>query len=152
MRVPEWLELFCDFLSEEEIESETKTNREQLKIESERTLHERLCDSNRQIFLFEKGRSIVGFAEVLLEEKCFPDEDLPEMCVKILAFYIKPQERGQKLGTSFFKLIRDWGRDQKASLVEVDVPSHPLGANEFLLHQGLELVGAGVRNGYRAFI
>jgi len=137
---------------EHEVVSGEKKSRESIRRECEKLLHERLVDSNREFFLFEKGHGFVGFSEVLLEEKCFPDEDLPELCVKVISFYIDPSNRGEKLGSTFFQLLRHWGRDQKAALIEMEVPAHPIGANEFLLHQGLELVGTGARNCYRAFV
>ena len=149
---PLCLNMLCDFLLEQEVALGEKKSSDEIRTESERMLHERLCDSNREIFLFEKGRAIVGFAEVCLEEECFPDEDLPETCVKVLSFYIVPQARRQKLGTTFFKLIRAWGRDRKAALIEIEIPSYPIAVNQFFAGQGLELVGVGARNCYRSFI
>ena len=129
-----------------------KKKRDEVRKECERELHEKLCDSNREIFLFEKGKAIVGFSEILLEEECFPDEDLPESCVKLICFYIVPQHREQKLGTEFFRLIRKWGRDKEAALIEAEVASYHPSLNHFLTEQGLELVGSGEKNCYRAFI
>jgi GNAT superfamily N-acetyltransferase len=146
------LEMLCDEMVEQEAEIGKKESHEAMRADAERQLRERLIDSDHEFFLFEKGRTVVGFAEVVIEEECFPDEDLPETCVKILSFYITPQERRQKIGSAFFKLIRDWGRDQEAALIEVEVSSYPVGVNKFLTHQGLELVGAGAKNCYRSFI
>lgn len=146
------LEMLCDFLVEQEVETGEKENQEALCQKARRELEERLFDSNHEIFLFENGRSIVGFAEVLIEEECFPDEDLPESCVKVLYFYIVPQARRKKLGSAFFKLVRTWGRDKEMALIEIEVPNYPVEVNQFLEKQGLELVGAGARNCYRAFI
>jgi GNAT superfamily N-acetyltransferase len=146
------LEMLSDFVIESCVENGEKRSRQDVKTECERMLHERLVDSTSEFFLFEKGRTVIGFAEVCLKEECFPDEDLPEMCVKVLSFYIVPQARRQKLGTSFFKLIRAWGRDKKAALLEVEVPTFPIAVNQFISHQGLELVGAGKKNCYRSFI
>jgi hypothetical protein len=147
-----FLDMFCDYTIEQEIEQGQKKSRDEVYRECEAMLHERLCDSNRQIFLFDQNKTIVGFAEILLEEECFPDEDMPETCVKVIAFYIAPPFRRHHHGTAFFKLIRNWGRDQKAALLEIEVPSYPVQVNEFLVHQGLELVGTGVQNCYRSFI
>lgn len=149
---PLCLDMLSDFLMENEVEAGEKKSRDERRTQAERSLHERLCDSNREVFLFEKGKAIIGFAEVLLEEECFPDEDLPETCVKVLSFYIVPQARRQKLGTAFFRLIRTWGRDKKAALIEIEVLSYPIAVNQFVASQGLELVGAGIRNCYRSFI
>ncbi len=146
------VEMLCGFLVEQEVELGKKENQEAVLSKARRELEERLVDSSREVFLFESGHSIVGFAEVFLEEECFPDEDLPETTVKILSFYIVPQARRKKLGSTFFKLIRDWGRDKKAALVEIEVPGYPIAVNQFLEKQGLELVGAGASNCYRAFI
>ena len=146
------VEMYCGFLQEQELKVGAMKKYSQEKAGCEKLIQERLYDSDRYIFLFEKGRQIVGFAEVMLEELCFPDEDLPETCVKVVAFYIVPQARKQKLGSQFFKLVRDWGREQKAALIEAEVSSYPVSINQFLEHQGLELVGAGARNCYRAFI
>jgi len=143
------LTMYTDFFLE--LELCDHKNREAAMKECQRTLQERLIDSSRQIFLFEQGRSIVGFAEVAIEERCFPDEDLPESCARVIALYIVPHVRGQKLGSGFFKLIRDWARDQKAAILEVEVPALLLPAQQFFSHQGLELVGTGVRNCYRSF-
>lgn len=146
------VDMFCDSTLERQAESGDLKNRAQVESECQKMLEERLCDSNREIFLFEKCHAIVGFGEVRMQEECFPDEDLPETCVKILHFYIVPHARRQKLGTHFFKLLRDWGRDERAALIEVEVPSYPISAQQFLAHQGLELVGTGVQNCYRAFV
>lgn len=115
-------------------------------------MQERLLDSNRQVFLFKKGPAVIGFAEVVIEERCFPDEDLPELSARVVSFYIAPHERGQKLGSAFFKLIRDWARDQKAAMIEAEAPSALLSLQQFFAYQGLELVDTGVRNCYRAFV
>ncbi len=146
------LEMLSAFLVEQQEVSGDKRNKSAITADAKRELVERLCDSNRQIFLFENGQTLVGFAEVLLEEECFPDEDLPESCIKIIYFYILPQVRRQKLGSVFFKLIRAWGRDKKVALIEAEAPNYPIAVNQFFEKQGLELVGAGAGNCYRAFI
>jgi GNAT superfamily N-acetyltransferase len=146
-------EMIADYLMEMEVERGETKSRKALISQAEQYLHGLLIDNSRNLFLFEKGKSIVGFAEVYLEEECFPDEDLPEECVKLVSLYIAPAERRKKLGTSFFKLVREWGRDQQAALIEIEVPVYLIGANQFLAYQGLELVGSsGKSNCYRSFV
>lgn len=109
-------------------------------------------DSVSDTFLIDHEDQIVGFAKVSLEEECFPDEDLPEICLKIQAFYIMPEHRGKTLGRQAFKLLRGWGRDNKASLVETQVNPALDFSHDFLKDQGLELVGAGKQDVFRGFI
>jgi GNAT superfamily N-acetyltransferase len=146
------IDMYTDSTIESDAEIGQKKKRDDVRKDCERKLYEHLSESNREVFLFEKGKAIVGFAEILLEEECFPDEDLPEVCVKLICFYICPQHREQKLGTEFFKLIRKWGRDKEAALIEAEVASYHPSLNHFLMQQGLELVGSGEKNCYRAFI
>lgn len=146
------IEMFCAYTIEQESEKGVKKTKEKVFPECEQMLQEKLLDSNRQIFLFENNHAIIGFAEVVVVEECFPDEDLPETCMKVFAFYIAPEFRRKHFGSHYFKLIRDWGREQKASLLEMEVPVYPVQANEFLKQQGLELVGTGAQNCYRAFL
>jgi len=115
-------------------------------------LKERLYDSNCEIFLFQKDTDCVGFAEVTLEERCFPDEDLPENCMRVYVFYITQPFRKQMLGTHFFKLLRAWGREKRAALVEMEVPEWCKDGIEFLEKQGLEVQGHGKVELLRAFI
>lgn len=109
-------------------------------------------DSVSENFLIEHETQIVGFAKVSLEEECFPDEDLPEICLKIHAFYIAPEFRAKTLGRQAFKLLRQWGRDNKAALVEAEVNKALDFSHEFLREQGLELVGSGKKDVFRGFI
>ena len=103
-------------------------------------------------FLIEHAGDIIGFAEANLEEECFPDEDLPEVCLKIYAFYIRPEARDKSLGRQAFKLLRQWGRDNKAALLETEVSKALEFSNDFFKEQGLELAGSGSRNVWRGFI
>ncbi len=107
--------------------------------------------AHARFFIEHMGKNI-GFSEVQLEEECFPDEDLPEMCLKIYAFYIAPSYRGQHLGREAFKLLRQWGRDNEAALVETEVNKTLEFSNDFMKEQGLELAGSGPRNVWRGFI
>lgn len=109
-------------------------------------------DSTSETFLIEHEAQIIGFAKVSLEEECFPDEDLPEICLKIHAFYIGPEFRGKNLGGQAFKLLRQWGRDNKAALVETEVSTTLDFSHAFLRAQGLELVGTGKNDVFRGFI
>lgn len=102
------------------------------------------------LFLFEYDQMPIGFAKIDLRQECFPDEDMPELMLHILAFYIMPESRRQHLGQEAFKLLRQWGRDNKAALVEVEADSEE--ACLFLKEQGLELVGKGVHKLFRGFI
>lgn len=120
--------------------------------ESEKHLTEKLQDQARQLLLFQNDSNYVGFAEVELESECFPDEDLPEVCLKVHAFYVDPKHRKNGLGSAFFHLIKTWGHEQNASLIEMEVPASDQSANSFLQHQGLELIGKGEKNGYRSFL
>lgn len=140
-----FLQMWQDFLREQDLQVPAKQA-------LMRALQEQLVDSSRQLFVIERENEIIGFADLHLEEKCFPDEDLPEMCMKIFAFYIKPELRHQTLGTQAFKLIRLWGREKMAALLETEVSKSLDFSNRFLLEQGLELVGTGPRNVWRGFI
>ncbi len=106
----------------------------------------------KELFLIEHESDIVGFAEVKVVEECFPDEDLPEICLKINAFYIEPNFRQHQLGRQAFKLLRQWGRENKAAIVEVEVNKNLDFSNDFLKEQGLELAGSGKSNIWRGFI
>ncbi|MDB6081175.1 MAG: hypothetical protein JWO53_447 [Chlamydiia bacterium] len=150
---PVYVKMRRDSLSEMQDEIGENKSPEELQIAAEKIAQERLLGTNQEIFLFESSsNTIVGFAEVLLEEECFPEEDLPEVCMKILSFYINPNDRLQKWGTQFFKLLREWGRDQKAALIEMEVPISLTYANNFLAEQGLELAASGDKNCYRTFV
>lgn len=111
-----------------------------------------LIDTAHQTFLIEHENKAIGFAQVQLEEECFPDEDLPEICLKMHAFYIQPEYRGKTLGRQAFKLLRQWGRDNKAALIETSVNKVLDFSHEFLKEQGLELVGSGQSDLFRGFI
>ncbi len=106
----------------------------------------------RTIFLIEEAAKIVGFCEIALEEECNPVEDLPELCLKVYGFYIMPEYRNHELGRGAFKLMRQWGRDNKAALLEVEVNKDLAFSNDFLQEQGLELAGSGTTNTWRGFI
>lgn len=137
--------MWNDFLVEQNTDVKSKSDLQML-------LREKLLDSNRELFLIEVQNKIVGFSEVFLEEECFPDEDLPEMCLKIPAFYILPDFREHSFGHQAFKLVRQWGREKKAALLETEVSIQLKESNKFLSEQGLELVGSGKRNIWRGFI
>ncbi len=109
-------------------------------------------DFEPQIFLIESNSNIIGFCDLHLEEECFPDEDLPELCLKICAFYIMPDMRDKSLGRQAFKLVRQWGHDNKAAIVETEVGSSLVFSQNFFKDQGLELVGKGKRYVYRGFV
>lgn len=68
------------------------------------------------------------------------------------AFYIKKELRNKTFGSQAFKLIREWGRDNKAALLETSVSRALDKSTQFLLEQGLELVGSGPKNIFRGFI
>ncbi len=103
-------------------------------------------------FLIECENKIVGFAAARLEEECFPDEDLPEICEKVSAFYIAPEFRGKTLGRQAFKLLRQWGRDNKAAIIEIAINKDLDSSRMFLKEQGLELAGSGKKDLFRGFI
>jgi GNAT superfamily N-acetyltransferase len=109
-------------------------------------------DNSHQTFLIEHENQVIGFAQVELEEECFPDEDLPEICMKMHAFYIQPEFRGKTLGRQAFKLLRQRGRDNRAALIETTVHKALDFSHEFLKEQGLELVGSGQGDLFRGFI
>jgi len=140
-----FLAMWNDFLLEQGSETKSK---EQLRS----TLKEKLLDSTRELFLIEAQNKVVGFSEVFLEEECFPDEDLPEVCLKVPAFYIQPAFREHSFGHQAFKLVRQWGREKEAALLETEVSKKLEESNKFLQEQGLELVGSGQRNIWRGFI
>ena len=130
----------------------SSSDREKLKQTMLQSIQEQLYDSHREIFLFEKEGKVIGFSEVSLEQKCMPDEDLPESCLRIHSFYINSEIQEEKAPEGFFKLVKQWGRDKKASLVETSVEKDATSANEFFLNQGLDLIGSGTNNFYRGFV
>ncbi len=134
----------------DEVNKEYKTMKQEFL--REQKLTEELDKRPHARFLIEYKNATIGFAEVELQEECFPDEDLPEMCLKIYAFYIAPNVRGQHLGRQAFKLLREWGRDNKAAILETEVNKTLEFSNDFMKEQGLELAGAGQRNVWRGFI
>ncbi len=120
-------------------------------VEEKSTATQKLVDdATCQLFLFEHNGTTVGFSKVYLDQECFPDEDLPELCLHILAFYILPEFRRHHLGEMAFKLLRQWGRDNKAALIEIEADSDESG--RFLKEQGLDLVGKGVHRLFRGFV
>ena len=58
----------------------------------------------------------------------------------------------QGLGKAFFQMLKAWGHEQKASLIEMEVAASDRKANGFLKNIGLELFGKGEKNGYRSFL
>lgn len=144
-------EISADFFIEQNQEQAEKLTREKIIFLQEKELTERLRDPNCEVFCFEHNNELIGFAEVSLEEECFPDEDLPETCMRVLAFYISPKFRKQHLGSLVFKLLKQWGHEKKAAIMEIEMDNDSHG-NQFISKQGLELVGTGARNVYRAFI
>lgn len=108
-------------------------------------------DSVHKSFLLEDDSKIIGFCEVELEEECFPPEDFPQICLKLHAFHIEPENR-DKCITAAFKLLRQWGRDNKAALIETEVNAVLEFTPEFLTEQRLDLVGSGQKAVYRGFI
>jgi len=120
--------------------------------ESKKQLTQKIQDPGRELFVFKNQDEYIGFAEVQLESECFPDEDLPEVCLKVQAFYIEPSQLRKGFGSGFFQLLKIWGHDQKAAFIEMEVPVADQGANAFLQSQGLELIGRGEKNGYRSFL
>ena len=105
-----------------------------------------------QTFLIEHDNQIVGFCDLHLEEECFPDEDMPELNLKIYAFYIEPEFRDKSLGRQAFKLVRQWGHDNKAAIIETEIASSLEFSQSFFKEQGLELVGKGDRFIFRGFV
>lgn len=144
-------EMKADCFIEHEKPQAQKLTKEETVALQENALTEALSDPSYQVFVFENNSELVGFAEVSLEEKCFPDEDLPEVCMRVLTFYIDPKFRHQHLGSTVFKLLKQWGHEKEAALMEIEVDNDSY-SNQFVSKQGLELVGSGVRNIYRAFI
>lgn len=144
-------EMKADCFIESEQSQVQKLTKEEIVTVQKNELAEALHDPNYQVFIFENNNELVGFAEVNLEEKCFPDEDLPEVCMRVLTFYIDPKFRHRHLGSTVFKLLKQWGHEKEASLIEIEVDNDSY-SNQFVSKQGLELVGSGVRNIYRAFI
>ncbi len=115
-------------------------------------IQERVQEEDRDFFLLQNEKQYVGFAEVFIIEECFPDEDLPESCMKVLAFYIDPKMRRRGFGSQFFKLLRSWAHDREIALVEIEVPSGNTTAESFVKQIGLELVGSGTKSCYRSFV
>ena len=108
--------------------------------------------TGQEVLLFQKNGSCIGYVLLSLEEECTPILDLPEMCARVLFFYILPQFRKQKLGTAFFKLVRQWAREKEAAFIEVELGTTNGVGQQFLQAQGMELVGKGVENRYRLVV
>ena len=70
--------------------------------------------------------------------------------MQVLVFYILEKFRRHHHGEHAFKLLRQYGRDKKVALVEIDADTEH--AKMFIAKQGLELIGKGVHNTYRGFI
>lgn len=144
-----FVEMWRDFLVEQGL---AQSSKESSLRELSRALPEKLLDSNRELFLIEHENTPIGFSEVFLEEKCFPDEDLPEICLKIYGFFIRPEYRGSHHGHQAFKLLRQWGHEKAAAFVEVEVKKDLENSNSFFKNEGLELLNGGPRNIWRGFI
>jgi len=107
-------------------------------------------DKTHEVFVFEYNDTIVGFSKIDIHEECFPDEDLPEVCMQVVIFYVLAEYRGHHHGENAFKLLRQYGRDKKAALIEIDADNET--AKKFITKQGLELVGKGTHATYRGFV
>lgn len=142
-----YVDTYLDLLSMEE-PVKKPVDQERYRQEIRQFVQERLYDSDLEIFLFQKDGAVVGFSEVSLEQKCLPDEDYPEVCLKIHRFFVIDREDAQ----IFFKLIKQWGRDKRASLIETSSDKATREKSDFFESQGLELIGSGIRNFYRGFI
>jgi GNAT superfamily N-acetyltransferase len=148
-RIDLFVEMWRDFLVEQGL---AKGSKEQLLKDLARALPEKLVDSSRELFLIEHESKPIGFGEVFLEEKCFPDLDLPEICLKVPGFFLLPEYRGSHLGHAAFKLLRQWGHEKEAAFVEVEVKKELAESNHFFEKEGLELLNGGPRNIWRGFI
>jgi GNAT superfamily N-acetyltransferase len=144
-----FVEMWRDFLLEQDLVNGPK---DQLLKDLSKALPEKLIDSNRELFLIEHENKPIGFGEVFLEEKCFPDLDLPEICLKVYGFFIRPEYRGSHLGHAAFKLLRQWGHEKDAAFIEVEVKKELNNSNHFFEKEGLELLNGGPRNIWRGFI
>lgn len=142
----QFLSMWVDFL----IEKQPKNKKTELAVRLQNTLQESIRGTHGEYFLFEYDNEPIGFAIAEIHEECFPDEDLPEVCLQVLAFYIKPEQRRHHFGQMAFKLLRQWGRDKKAALIEIEADSET--ASHFLSEQGLDFVGKGEHMLYRGFI
>lgn len=120
--------------------------------EAEAYVQKKMCENNREIFLFEDKGRYVGFAEVFITQECFPDEDLPEICMKIVSFYIAPKFRRQHLGSYYLKELRSWAHEKEVAIIEIEIQPDNAVATLFLNHSGFEITGSGKRNCYRLII
>lgn len=105
-----------------------------------------------ELFIFEDSSHYVGFAEACITQECFPDEDLPELCMKIVAFYIDPKVRRQHFGSCYMKELRNWAHEKEVAMIEIEVQPDNIIAAQFLDYMGFELVGSGKKCCYRSII
>lgn len=145
-------EMWHDFLREQGRNQDSNQDSNQNRKQSNKQGHKHEKPPSHTQFLIEHAGAIIGLAELELEEECFPDEDLPEVCLKIHAFYITQASRDKNFGRQAFKLLRQWGRDNKAALLETEVSKALKFSNDFFKEQGLELAGSGASNIWRGFI
>src|SRR5260221_2824436 len=87
-KVDRFLKMWADFLIEQEPNITKKQSTKVLIAHLRRELDERLFDKHNEPFLIEYDKQVIGISLSRLEEKCFPDEDLPEMCLHIDLFYV----------------------------------------------------------------
>jgi hypothetical protein len=147
----ECLRLFVDYKMEEQAEQKNKESRAHLQHMCGQHLDEVVQDEDHEVFLFQRGKGFVGFSEVYFEERPMP-EDGPQRVLIVSSFYIAKEERRKRLGSHYFSLISNLGRENGATLLEIEIPSYLGAARHFLEGLNFELVSRGPKDCWRTFI
>ena len=115
----------------------SKTSKE-FKTKYAQDLQEKLAQGNRGLFLFQSNGATTGFGNVYFDaQKLYVAE-----------FYISTKYRNKKLATSFFELLKQWGKAKGTTTVYVEVNKNLKQANAFWEKQNLLLDDSGERNVY----
>ncbi len=146
------LKAYYTLLCEEKMEAEQKPELYEVWEKAIETSFIEQTPFSTELFLFQKGEDFIGCVELRLEEECTPVDDLPYTCACITNFYICKGVRRQKLGTTFFALLRQWAREKGAAFIEVVLKKEKNPAEIFLQSQGMDLVGKGLERCYRLIV
>jgi GNAT superfamily N-acetyltransferase len=108
-------------------------------------LQERLKEGGRGLFFYYPQKEMdmpIGFSNAFLSQ------DVLDKVLNIAEFYVVPQWRGQGVATSMLSHLIEWGKEQQAVRLRIEVDKDKRNANQFWAKFGYHLDSSGDRNVY----
>jgi GNAT superfamily N-acetyltransferase len=147
--------MWCDFLtwSVEYIatywpESIPAGNSEAFLADYEKELKLRVAQGGRGLFFLIQNRARVGIANVYISREQSPYLGTPAIALYVAELHIIEQRQRKGLGKCFLYLLIQWGLDQGAEALVVEVDKDLQPANLFWSSLGMRLLSDRKRNIY----